>query len=260
MPATFLAARVGGDLVGGCPSAMSSTTSWPSSAATSATRYDRSSGAAATPPRSSAKRWSSRAAKASSGSCHVRRRQLRLTARDRAMRRSPGRRTTHRQRQADEALLGVGDAGQADRAGAGAGLAAASPSTVRSTIRSCSNSAIAASMWKNNRPPGVVVSIPWDRTRSPTCRDCSSPTSALRLPTDRPAEPVQLGDHQGVPGPQVQIADTFGVSRPTIYRHLAEPATATRARELEASRAVGRPQAGRAVVAGACGAQAAAAT
>ncbi len=48
--------------------------------------------------------------------------------------------------------------------------AAASPSWVRSTMRSCSNSAIAASMWKNSRPPGVVVSIPWDKARSPTPR------------------------------------------------------------------------------------------
>jgi len=65
--------------------------------------------------------------------------------------------------------------------------AAASPSWVRSTIRSCSNSAIAASMWKNSRPPGVVVSIPWDSARSPTSRACRSSAKVLRLRTDRPS-------------------------------------------------------------------------
>ena len=80
--------------------------------------------------------------------------------------------------------------------------AAARPSWVRSTIRSCSNSAIAASMWKKSRPPGVVVSMPWDRARRPMPRAWRSSATCLRV-ADRPAQAVQLGDHQGVAGTQV---------------------------------------------------------
>jgi hypothetical protein len=42
-------------------------------------------------------------------------------------------------------------------------------------------------MWKNNRPPGVVVSMPCDSARSPTPRRSSSSATSLRFFTDLPS-------------------------------------------------------------------------
>ena len=63
---------------------------------------------------------------------------------------------------------------------------AARPSMVRSTIRSCSNSANAARMVNSILPMADVVSMGWSRHWRLTPRCSSKPMTSMRLRTDRP--------------------------------------------------------------------------
>jgi len=57
-------------------------------------------------------------------------------------------------------------------------------------------------MWKNRRPPGVVVSMPWDSAFRPMPPLLKALDDLLEVP-HRSTKPVELSHHQRVTGTQV---------------------------------------------------------